>query len=255
MHPKIILALGIGEVDNQLIIERGKAGYIQKGAFDLGDSEIHQSIDRLIQLDERINDKKNIVIQVDDGVVTLQGMIADAYEGGILEQGIRSVDGVLFTKNFLIAEEISRKDVNIVQDINRAFGYEPDLVGADIKVTCESGKVTLNGKIDIASKKDLAGSLLIRIVGVKDFSNQLRIVASEILVKPAVNDNEKLQSGLLKWNLEVGNKTLQVCVDRENETITIRGEVQDREQKDRAEHILKLRAPGNFQIINEIEVP
>jgi len=252
---KIILALGIGEVDNQLIVEKGKKGYIQKGAFDLGDSEIYQAIDRLIQVDERINDKKSIVIRVDDGVVTLQGMVADAYEEKILEQDIQSVDGVLFIKNLLITEETSRKDVNIVQDINRAFGYDSDLVGADITVTCESGKVTLNGRIDIASKKDLAGSLLIKIVGVKEISNQLRIVASEIWVKPAANDNGKLQPGLLEWNLEIGNKTFQICVDRENETVTIRGEVENLEQKHRAEYILKLRVPDNLQIINEIQVP
>ena len=252
---QIILALGMGYVDNQLIIKRGNAGYIQKGAFDLGDSEIHQSIDCIIQQDERINDKKSIVIHVDDGVVTLLGMVADAHEEKILEQDIRSVDGVLFIKNLLIVEETSRNDAGIVQDIKRAFGYESDLLGADIKVTCESGKVILNGKIDIASKKDLAGSLLFRIVGVKEVSNQIRIVASEIWVKPAANSNEKLESGLLKWNLEVGNKIFQICVDRKNGTVTIRGEVEDWEQKDRAEHILKLRVPDNFQIINEIYVP
>ena len=252
---KIILALGIGEVDNQLMIEKGNAGYIQKGAFDLGDSEIHQSIDCLIQQDERINDKKSIAIQVDDGVVTLQGMVADAYEENILEQDIRSVDGVLFIKNLLIAEEPSRKDASIVQDIKRAIGYESNLAGADITVTCESGKVILNGKIDIVSQKNLVGSLLIKIVGVKEVSNQLRIIASEILVKPAANDNEKLQHGLLKWNLEIGNKTFQIRVDRENETVTIRGEVENWEQKRRAEYILKSRVPADFQIINEIQIP
>ncbi len=70
-----------------------------------------------------------------------------------------------------------------------------------------------------------------------------------------LSDDDILQSGLLKWDLEVGNKTFQVCVDRENETVTIRGEVKDLEQKNRAEHILKLRSPGNLRIINEIEIP
>ena len=108
--------------------------------------------------------------------------------------------------------------------------------------------------MDIILKKDMAERIVTRITGVKGISNQLQVIVAEAWVNPSVNDGGRHRPGLMTWNLEVGNKTFLICVNRENGTITIRGVVEDPEQKDRAEHILKLRAPGNFQIINEIEV-
>jgi len=61
-------------------------------------------------------------------------------------------------------------------------------------------------------------------------------------------------SDLLQWNLDIDDKTFQVTVNRNEETITIRGEAEDWEQKDKAEHVLKVRAPSGFQIINEIDI-
>ncbi|MCL6584407.1 MAG: BON domain-containing protein [bacterium] len=249
-----ILALEIGEVDNQLIIEKSNQGYIQKASFNLNDSEIHRAIDRLIYLDERIHKGKDIVILVDNGVVSLQGRIANDYEREILKQDIRSVDGILFIKDMLITDETSRGDMDIVQDIKRAFGYEPDLAGADIMITCKLGKVTLNGELDLAAK-DLAESLLLRVVGVKEFSNQIRIVPVSVLVKPKNYVVRSSSSNLINWNLEVENKSFQICIDKENETVTIRGNGEDLKQKDKVEDIVKSRAPSNFQIVNEIEIP
>jgi len=62
------------------------------------------------------------------------------------------------------------------------------------------------------------------------------------------------QPDLLQWNLYVDNRTYQVMVNRNEETITIRGEAEDWEQKDKVERVLKLRAPNGFQIINEIDI-
>ena len=59
---------------------------------------------------------------------------------------------------------------------------------------------------------------------------------------------------LLQWNLDVDDKIFQVTVNRSEETITIRGVAEDWEQKDKAEHVLKVRAPSGFQIINEIDI-
>jgi uncharacterized protein HemX len=69
-----------------------------------------------------------------------------------------------------------------------------------------------------------------------------------------MNKNTGRHSDLLQWNLDVDNKTFQVTVNRNEETITIRGEAEDWEQKDKVEHVLKARAPHGFQIINEIDI-
>lgn len=59
---------------------------------------------------------------------------------------------------------------------------------------------------------------------------------------------------LMQWNLDVDNRNYQVTVNRNEETITIRGEAEDWSQKDKVERVVKLRAPRGFQIINEIDI-
>ncbi|MEW5803310.1 MAG: hypothetical protein AB1847_14545 [bacterium] len=59
---------------------------------------------------------------------------------------------------------------------------------------------------------------------------------------------------LMQWNMEVDDKTFQIMVNRNEETITIRGEAEDWKQKEKAENVLRLRAPSGFQIINQIDI-
>ena len=87
-------------------------------------------------------------------------------------------------------------------------------------------------------------------------SNQLQTINPRFEYnKLAINDIGKYPSpSLLQWKIEVGNKIFQIFVNRADETITIRGEADDWEEKDKVEHVIKLRAPTNFQIINEIDI-
>lgn len=59
---------------------------------------------------------------------------------------------------------------------------------------------------------------------------------------------------LLRWSIEVDDKPFQVTINRDKETITIEGEAEDRDQKDKVEHVIRLRAPNGFRIINEIKI-
>ena len=54
--------------------------------------------------------------------------------------------------------------------------------------------------------------------------------------------------------MDIGNSIFQISVDRPHKTVTIRGDVKDLEQKNRAEHLVRLRASDNFSIINEISI-
>lgn len=68
------------------------------------------------------------------------------------------------------------------------------------------------------------------------------------------DNTEKYCSHLMKWDIEVEKNSFHICVNRNEKTITVRGEAEDLEQKDKVEQIIELRAPSNFQIINKIDI-
>ncbi len=167
-----------------------------------------------------------------------------------VNQGMVSV----FVKNTLSAESMFRKDADIIRDIQRALQFESDLLPTNLSLLSKSGKVTVKGKVKTPGEKELIEKIMTKIAGVEEISNQLQIVDSKVdHIKSAVND-PGVCSDLLQWNINVGNKVFKLYVNRDNETITVRGEAEDWEQKDQVENVVKMRAPGNFQIINEINI-
>lgn len=69
-----------------------------------------------------------------------------------------------------------------------------------------------------------------------------------------IDGRRHLPSDLLKWNMEVDHKIFQIFINRDNMTVTIKGEVENRKEKEKVEHVIKLRAPANFEIINKIDI-
>jgi len=69
-----------------------------------------------------------------------------------------------------------------------------------------------------------------------------------------IDSKRRRNLNMLEWDLEIKESTYHIYVNRYDKTVTIGGEAEDGEEKVRVEHIIELRAPDNFQIINRIEV-
>ena len=69
-----------------------------------------------------------------------------------------------------------------------------------------------------------------------------------------INSERRRNLNILQWDLEIKENTYHIYVNRYDKTVTIGGEAEDGEEKEKVEHIIELRAPDNFEIINKIEV-
>ena len=69
-----------------------------------------------------------------------------------------------------------------------------------------------------------------------------------------INSERRRNLNILQWDLEIEENTYHIYVNRYDKTVTIGGEAEDGEEKEKVEHIIELRAPDNFEIINKIEV-
>ncbi|MGA1841017.1 MAG: BON domain-containing protein [bacterium] len=249
-----VSTLGVKEIENQLTIGELSTRHAQRSDFDFQDLEIEKAINDTIRLDDRI-DPPHFDIFVKDGIVTLNGNVQDVYQKSFLDQDILNVPGVQFIDNALIAQETIRSDGHIIKDIERFLQSKPNLAVLDILVTCNAGDVTLEGKIATIAEKVMLKGIIRNISGIKEVFSHLQIEGSKASYNRSTGMKKNRDpSDILHWNMDIGNSIFQISVDRPHKTVTIRGDVKDLEQKDRAEHLVRLRAPDNFSIINKISI-
>jgi osmotically-inducible protein OsmY len=248
-----VSTLGVKDIENQLSIGECSNRYVQKRDFDFDDLEIKKAINDTIRLDDRI-DLPHFDIFVKEGVITLEGNIKDEYQKSFLNQDILNAQGVEFVDNGLIAQETIRNDGHIIKDVERILQSKLNPAELNILITCDAGDVTLEGKIATIA----GGARLERIVGnvsgIKEVFSHLQIKGLKVSYNKSSGINKEDPSNNLNWDMDIGNSKFQISLDRTHKTITIRGEVKDLEQKNRVEHMVRLRAPKDFSIINEIYI-
>jgi osmotically-inducible protein OsmY len=249
-----ISSLGIEAYDNRIEICPVARGYVRNEPGFVKDGEIEKAISDIIRMDERLH-PLDCEILIEDGCVTLQGTIQDIYQKWFLEQDILNVCGVQFVYNGLIPRSETRPEGDISRDVDRMLRSIPCLPLADVGFTCNGGDVILDGTVSNAEGKVLLEGIAARVAGVKSVVSRLSIEYPRVsAVSSSVQGNDPSPSGLINWSMDVGNDAFQIYVDRGRKTITIRGEAHDMEQKYRAEHLIRLRAPDNFSIINDIRI-
>jgi len=166
-----------------------------------------------------------------------------------------NVSGVQSVDNALISQEIIRSDAHIIMDIERFLQSKSNLAALDILITCNAGDVTLEGKITTIAEKAMLKGIIGNVSGIKEVFSHLQIEVPKVSYYQFTGMNKiENSSDSMDWDMDIGNNMFRISVDRLHKTITIRGDVKEMEQKYRAEHLLRLRAPEEFSIINEIGI-
>ncbi|MGA1796659.1 MAG: BON domain-containing protein [bacterium] len=249
-----IASLGIEACDNRLDVCPVPGGYERSESASLKDAQIEKAIREIIRMDERLH-PLDCEFLIEEGCVTLQGTIQDIYQKWFLEQDILNVCGVQFVYNGLTPRTETRQDKDISRDVERTLHSLLGLARADAGFACKGGEVVLDGTVSNVEGKILMEGIVERIAGVKTVVSHLRIEYPRVSPTAAsVQGNDPSPAGLINWSMDVGNSAFRICVDRQRKTITITGEANDQEQKYRAENLIRLRAPDNFSIINDIRI-
>ena len=118
----------------------------------------------------------------DDGDVVLRGSVvnllqrAEAVRTARGVPGVRAVDDQMRTRpvgagHRTAAEtEAAVLDALILDDAVPAYGID-----VDVDVDVDGGKVTLRGAVDIASRRDAAERIALRVPGVSEVHNRLKV--------------------------------------------------------------------------------
>jgi osmotically-inducible protein OsmY len=189
-----------------------------------------------------------IIVKVNDGVVTLSGIVDNYTKKLLAENAAKSVAGV---KN--VIENITlkfntkmgnKKDKEIAADVLNGLLWNWEVPNGKVKVSVLDGWVTLEGELEWNHQKNAAKSAANNQLGVKGITNNITI-KSERNIEIEKKEIEKALNR--NWCIDKRDIIVKVLDNH----VTLVGTVNSFYEKDEAERIAR-NAPGVWTVDNEL---
>jgi osmotically-inducible protein OsmY len=152
-------------------------------AIERSDSEIKREVERELAWETRV-DETEVGVEVDDGVVTLTGVVSSWGKRVAAEEAAHRAAGVLDVANDIEVKppgSPGRTDTEIAHAVRRALEWDVFVPDTRIQSTVSDGVVTLEGSVDAVSEREDAERAIRNLAGVRRVANKITIVPSERL--------------------------------------------------------------------------
>ena len=166
---------GVESVDNRLEIKGERPA-------ESSDAWLRMKVKTILFLHRSLSDSKTEV-NVNDGIVTLQGEATSQAQKELTTEYAKDVEGVKDVKNEMTvtkkrkAQTVGQKidDASITAQVKMTLLYHRSTSALNTKVETKRGVVTLHGKAGNAAELDLATKLANDVAGVKGVRNLMTI--------------------------------------------------------------------------------
>lgn len=152
----------------------------------------------------------NITIQTVEGIIKLTGTVDDLLAKKKAAEIASTISGVTGVVNNLLVTDKNIPDEQLARNIQMMFYYDPIVDGNEIKVTANSGSVTLKGIVDSWSERKLAENVAAAVNGVVSVNNNINIKYQE---KRPTSEIAADISGLLHYDVHVNEESIDVDVE------------------------------------------
>lgn len=121
--------------------------------------------------------ENEVNVEVDDGIVTISGMVLDRDQKALAEDTVRSLPGVVEVLNHLDVNEPGqeRSDGWIALKLRSILLLRRNVSATNTEVTVKDGVVTLAGAADNLEQKELTESYARSIQGVRSVRNLMNV--------------------------------------------------------------------------------
>ena len=167
---------GVKSVDNRLEIKGERPA-------ENSDAWLMMKVKTILFLHRSLSDSKTEV-NVNDGIVTLQGEATSQAQKELTTEYAKDVEGVKEVNNEMTVTKTSKKartvgekidDASITAQVKMALLYHRSTSALNTKVETKRGMVTLYGKASNAAEMNLATKLANDVNGVKSVKNRMTI--------------------------------------------------------------------------------
>lgn len=193
-------------------------------------------------------DATNIEVSVDDGIVTLKGIVYTYYEKFTAEEAALRVYGVRTVVNELMVElttGFERDDADITAAAENILSLDTTIPEDQVEVRVHDGWVILEGRVEWNYQKINATNDVSNLAGVKGITNNITV---EPTAQP--EKSEKLKSAVER-NALIDAEKIDITID--GTKAVLNGEVRTWTEKREAEKIAWY-TPGIYSVENNIAV-
>jgi hyperosmotically inducible protein len=214
-----------------------------------------------------------------NGVVMLEGTVDSAEDKTTAVRIARETDGVTRVEDRLRVEATrgglgaaigpAPPDPWITAKIQAKYFVDDDVKARNIDVTTQNGVVTLQGAVTSDAERRQAIAIARNTDGVRDVTDQLRLdraLAGTDAVSPPADRTRARETAALdrpdpwvtmkiqaKYFLDADVKGRQIDVDTRNGVVTLKGTVENTQQKQEAEQIAG-ETEGVRRVVNQLAV-
>jgi osmotically-inducible protein OsmY len=153
----------------------------------MSDLSLHSDVMKALA-DDPIVHADEVAVEVRDGVVVLRGTVGSPLQRIEAMRATRDVPGVLHVDDELRVHAMSviaRVDADTQSAVTDALLADDDLDADGVDVEVHGGTVTLRGRVQLASQRDHAERIALRVPGVSHVHNQLEVSAPDAAERPS----------------------------------------------------------------------
>lgn len=194
-------------------------------------------------------DETQIGVIVEDGVVTLSGVVNSYAKKLAAEKAAKIVEGVKAVAldiEVKYGTDFKKTDKEIAKAIVDAFEWNSSVPEDDISVKVENGWAYLSGEVQWSYQKNAAKNAIIDLLGVKGVSNSITLKNN---IKPFEVKNNIKKAFQRMATLDADG----IILETHGHTVTLRGKVHSIKEKEDAE-TAAYKAPGVYDVKNELKV-
>ena len=194
-------------------------------------------------------DETQIGVIVENGVVTLSGVVNSYSKKLDAEKAAKRVEGVKAVAMDIevkFGTDFKKTDKEIAKAIVDAFEWNSSVPDEDIMVKVENGWVYLSGEVQWSYQRNAAKNAAEKLLGVKGISNLITLKNN---IKPSEVKDRIKKAFQRMADVDADN----IILETHGNTVTLRGTVHSLKEKEDAE-TAAYNAPGVYDVKNKLKV-
>jgi len=194
-------------------------------------------------------DETQIGVIVEDGVVTLSGVVNNYTKKLAAEKAVKNVEGVkaiALDIDVKYGTDFKKTDKEIAKAVVDAFEWSSSVPEDDISVKVENGWAYLSGEVQWSYQRNAAKNAIIDLMGVRGVSNSIKLKNS---IKPTEVKDRIKKAFQRMATLDAD----RINLDTIGHTVTLSGKVHSIKEKEDAE-TAAYNAPGVYDVDNQLKV-